>query len=147
MNNMEYDSWLEELQIISRNYQLDLIGDVFDNEDKIQTDENICLKTSMYFAYCNAYKNYINEIEKPLKVDDIAIYTRALYDYGVFNSFISNCIIEYRMYNHIGTGKISYNPYYDIAEFFFKDLSKVKILEEYIKNKLLEKNVKKQIKR
>ena len=147
MGKMEYDSWLEELQNICRNYQLDLIGDVFDNENKIQTDENICLKTSMYFAYCNAYKYYIYEMERPLKADDNAIYTRALYDYGIFNSFISNCVIEYRMYNHIGTGKISYYPYYDIADFFFKEFSKVKILEEYIKNKLLENNVKKQIKR
>ena len=134
---VDCSSLLDELRDISNNYYMNNNGEIINKDGEIVNDEEIISKTKLYILYCMAYK-VIDEANKKesIKVIDKAFITRALTSYGMFNYFINVCLGEYRIYDDIGTGMVSYVPYQPLADFFFENDFRKEILLDYLKKKL-----------
>ena len=117
------------------NYLLDSLRDMtIDYYIKRDNNLEVFANSTIMFSsiYCLAYRNMhgvVGEMDNKKKQE----YTYyALNDYGTFNSFINNCVNEYRMYNDIGTGNVLYIPYQELADFFFNDVYYKSILKNYV---------------
>ena len=84
-----------------------------------------------------AYKDFDEaRNDKPVEIIDRAFIDRALASYGLFNYFLNTCVGEYRIFDDIGTGKVTYIPYQPIADYFFSDPMKKEVLMTFLKNEL-----------
>lgn len=132
----DYSYLLDELRSTSYRYYWDTIGRVVNKDREEQTDESIISSTDFYMTYCIAYlmmEKKDNNVE--IKIDR-AFMDRALTSYGAFNYLINTIISEYRVYGDIGTGKVSYIPYQQMADYLFLNEDIKTIVMEYLKNKL-----------
>ena len=132
----DYSYLLDDLREISQEYHWDVVGRVVDNNGVEQNDEVIITKTDFYMGYCFAYRAFEQSKDNtPIKVDR-AFIERALSSYGAFNYLINTCLGEYRVYNTVGTGKVSYVPYQALADHIFNyDLLKDSLIN-YLKQEL-----------
>ena len=147
---VDCSSLLDELRDISYNYYMNTKGEVIDKDGNVQDDEHINIKTKFYILYCMAYKalDEMNKQESLSKIDRQFI-DRALTTYGMFDYFINVCIAEYRIYDEIGTGIVTYLPYKPLADFFFENNARKMILFNYLKSEILsleEENSKRRVK-
>lgn len=123
------------------NYLLDNLREVTEEYyTKKDINEEVYSTSIVMFSqlYCLAYR-YKNGIVGQVsndKKNEFAYY--ALNDYNTFNSFINNCVNEYRMYNELGTGKVLYVPYQELADFFFSDNYYKSVLTNYLRSELEE---------
>ena len=107
----DYSFLLDNLKRISENYSIDGSGNIVNKDGDIETNEYIIINTKFYNLYCMAYKDLAEVLDNyPIETIDRAFINRALSDYHTFNRFINNCIVEYKMYDDLGTQKISYTP-------------------------------------
>ena len=126
-------------------------GDILDINGEIQNDEQVIRNVKFCLLYCMAYKNMddMNE-KKKANISEIEVIKRALASYGMFNYLINVCIAEYRLYDDIGTGKITYAPYQQLADFFFENETRKSFLVDYLVNNFEEireiENTKKRVK-
>ena len=135
-----FDSLLDMLRDFSYNLYVNKMGIVVDIEGEEVNNERYITLTQFYSLYCLAYKDLDERKEnKPIKKIDRKFVDRALSSYGTFNYFINTLIGEYRIYDDIGTGKVTYEPYQPIADFFFNNMAKKEILMTFLKNEI--KNV------
>ena len=84
-------------------------------------------------VYCLAYRTLyrMDSIDPADNMDNYYI-AKALSDYGIFNSFMNNCINEYNIYGDVGTGKISYAPYESLALYIFNSPTRKKTFMDFI---------------
>ena len=134
----DYSYLLDELRNISHQYSLNFDYGIIDKNGEIQHDEHITTKFKFYMIYCLAYKKMDETKEKKSKecVIDKETIDRALASYGMFNYLVNTCIAEYRIYDDIGTGKVSYIPYEPLANFFFENDYRREVLINYLNNEL-----------
>ena len=112
-------------------------GKVVNDQGEVVNDDHIITNTTFYSLYCMAYKSF-DEVKnnKQVEVIDRAFVDRALSTYGLFNYFLNTCVGEYRIFDEIGTGNVTYEPYQPIADYFFSDPMKKEVLMSFLKNEL-----------
>lgn len=134
----DYSFLLDDLKETAEKYYVNDYGRVVDIDDKLVDDERIILNTKFYTLYCMAYKHLVEAIDN-YPIDDAmdeGFVKRALSDDNVFNSFINNCVSEYKIYNSVGTGYIMYFPYNLVSDFFFENMIRTRLLTQYLNNEL-----------
>ena len=129
----DYSLLLDNLKIIVDNYSYDSIGQIIDKNGKVYDDERIATDLMFYYQYAMAF----NRLDSEDEVDDTICNDKkfancVLTSYGIFNSFINNCAAEFRIFEDIGTGKITYAPYQQLADFFFENEIRKGILMDYL---------------
>lgn len=133
----DYSYLLDNLRDIAYNYYLYYNGDIIGKDGKVKTDERLKTCVKFYMLYCLAYKNMMDMQENnPNKYIDRETIIRALASYDMFNYFINTCVGEYCIYDEIGTGMVTYNPYQPLADFFFEDESRKESLMNYLNSEL-----------
>ena len=142
---------LDDLREASYKYYVNNNGEILDINGEIQNDERVIRNVKFYILYCMAYKNMddMNKT-KTSNVIEKELINRALASYGMFNYLINICIAEYRLYDEIGTGKITYAPYQKVADFFFENETRKAFLVDYLASNFEEiceiENAKKRVK-
>ena len=112
------------------NYLLDELGSIVygyrykdgrrvDKEGNPVSDE-INIKDSFYLLYNHAYC-YADDPSVELTVGDDYEPFYILKSYDEFNFLINTMLMEYRVFNDVGTGKVSYFPYEKMAEYLFSE--------------------------
>lgn len=110
-------SLLNNLRMIAENFKINEEGFVVDQNGEQETNEANIIRMKFCVLYVSAYKHLLESFDNKLTyVINEEFVNRALSDYGVFRSFINNCVIEYNMYNTVGTGNISYFPFQALAD-------------------------------
>ncbi len=147
----DFSHILDDLFIASQNYNLNSDGVVVNHDNQEIKDDSVIYNTKMYTLYCMAYKE-VAELRDgcPIKNINNDFIKRVLTDYDTFNSFVNNCIVEFNMYNGVGTGNISYFPNDALAKYFFSDINRTMfldnylcvVLKDYLNNELVNKRVK-----
>lgn len=129
----DYGFLLDNLKNIHENYSLNIDGKVLNKNGEIVEDKQIIINAKFCTLYYIAYKN-VAEVLDGYHIDNISdgLINRALGDYETFNSFINNCICEYRMYKYIGSGNILYFPRQELADCFFQNINTRKVLTDYL---------------
>ncbi len=143
----DYSYLLDELRSISNEYHLNVNGKVVNNNGEEKDDSRLIANIKFYIVYCMAYRfadSVYNENKENNSIN------RALTNYGMFNSFVNNCLGEYRIYGDIGTGNVKYVPYQALADFFFENNVRKDLLKDYLncelENILSDKNSKIKVK-
>lgn len=118
-------------------YLLDKIREeVNRNPLNVRLDDN---EYGLYYTFAyNYFYAYIYLLEKRnIPVGD-NIRDVIFSDYNTFNSFINNCVKEYEMFDEIGTGKVTYFPYQELADFLY--VEKRRNIKNFINKTILSKN-------
>ena len=115
-------------------YLLDKLRNIYDNLNngsREKKDERIIASMNFCYLYCLAYKalktNNTDTFDKKKNY-----YELALSDYNTFNSFVNNCVKEYKLYSDVGTGEMVYIPYQILADSFFENDTSKAILMDYL---------------
>ena len=143
----DFSYLLEKFRNVYENYHVDRHGVIVDKNHEILMNQNTL--SCVYFCnlYCEAYREFAKLVDytRNNKMVDDSNYkgkefvNRVLSDDKVFNSFMNNLIIEYKMYDQVGTGKISYTPFSVISDYIFENYERTYIIYAFLKNEL--KNV------
>ena len=119
----DYSLLLDILRYAHDNYKFTKDGSVINNYGKEEKNSKLITNVKFSYLYCLAYKKMIINNDSNIL---------ALTDYSTFNSFMNICLNEYKIYSDIGTGNILYFPYQDLAAFIFEDISRKKLLFDYL---------------
>ena len=109
-------SLLNNLRTVADNYKINSEGLVIYKDGEQETNEKNIIRMKFCVLYVSAYKHFLESIDDKTYEINEEFVQRALSDYGVFRSFINNCVVEFNMYDTIGTGNISYFPYQALAK-------------------------------
>ena len=133
MKRKEYQEELRNLKTVAENLKVNNEGVVVDNNGEPEKNEGNIIRMKFCILYVYAYKQFLENIENmgTFEVNDEFI-ERVLSDYEVYHSFINNSIIEYNMYNGIGTRNISYLPYQVLANSLFSR-NNIQTVTNYLK--------------
>ncbi len=110
---------LDELSKIVYSTRFDGYGKLVDQNGNPVSDE-IDLKYDFYLIYNHAYCFADDGLTEAIVGDDYEPFF-ILKSYEMFNFLIKQMIEEYKMYNDIGTGNVSYHPYEKMAEYLFSE--------------------------
>ena len=112
----DYSYLLDELSDIVYGYRYKY-GVLVDKNDEPVSDD-INKKNGFYLLYNHAYcfaddtntESTVREDYEPFFI---------LKSYDMFNFLINTMLMEYQVYNDVGTGKVNYFPYEKMAEYLF----------------------------
>ena len=111
-------------------------------------DETLYTYSVFYKVYTFAYAYLLKNKNKAKVTVNKKMVEKALSSYVIFNYFINTCATEYEIYNDIGTGDITYEPYQPLADFFFINPDNKELLISYLKKeKVIENDEKKELNR
>ncbi len=128
----DYSNLLDELKSAYFNYFLDSDGILYNNNYEETNDEKAKAEVMFSMIYWLFFEKMYELKKGKENVSPNECIHLAFNDYNIFNSFMNICILEYQMYDDIGTGNTIYYPYEQMADFFFNEPGNKKVLKHYL---------------
>ena len=134
MKRKEYLEELRNLRTVAENLKVDNNSILVDKNGEVEKNEGNIIRMKFCILYVLAYKKFLESIDNKgtFEVND-GFVERVLSDYNIYRSIINNSIVEYNMYNQIGTGNISYFPYQVLANSLFNEKN-IPTVTSYLKS-------------
>ncbi len=132
----DYSVLLNDLRFAYNNFFIDEYGIVSDNDNKEYRDQRLATTLRFSLLYCSCIKNLYDIKYGTNRIGPNDYIFQALTNIYIFNSFMNICILEYQMYDDIGTGKAIYYPCEQMADFFFNNPNNKTILKAYLDSEM-----------
>lgn len=124
----------------------DAIKNLLERIEKVKGLENVDNKQDkvikeFYQLYNEAYQELLKSTTDLSKGEEAIKSAGGTQEYTIFESFISNCLIEHAMWG-LGSRKISFKPYQALYDYFFGNsevaFTRGKALTAYIETEVQE---------